>query len=175
MNRQTLYLVILSVILLVGVATFSFAALIPKGKEYRSLRLQNKKETQKIELAQHRHDEVVEKLRELRVQNRHTIDAFGNRFDPERFSKVYRNEFEDLFVSEAIQDDSNGTFRTYEVNATSKITSPQSFYTFLEQVNKSEWVIAVNFPVHFERDGDRIRSSFTMRVYGRTDVKKESE
>lgn len=175
MNRQTLYLVIFSILLLVGVVTFSFVALIPKGKEYRSLRLENKKEIQKIDLAQVRHDEVFEKLKELRAQNRRTIEAFGNRFDPDRFTKRYRNRFEDLLVSEATPDDTNGTFRTYEVNATSKITSPESFYTFLEQVNQSDWIIAVNFPVRFERDGDRIRSSFTMRVYGRADVKKENE
>jgi hypothetical protein len=58
------------------------------------------------------------------------------------------------------------------VNATSKITSPRSFYTFLEEVSKGEWIIRVNFPIHFERDGDKIRSSFTMRVYNNEAPKK---
>lgn len=173
MNRQTLYLILLSTLLLIGVVSFAFLALIPKGKEYRSLRLESKKEFQKLDLAQEEHDRIYEKLKELRAQNDHTIKAFDTPFDPERFERLYKKEFQDLYLTEIVAQESNGTFRTYEVNATSKITSPQSFYTFLEGVNKSRWVIGVTFPIHFVRDGDKIRSSFTMRVYNRLDAEKE--
>jgi len=165
MNRQTLYLIILSVVLLVSVIVFSVFFLIPKGKEYRLLRLESKKELQKLDLSQRQYDQVYERLKEIQVQNRHTITAFETPFNPERFTRLYRHEFQDLYLTEIVDQESNGTFKTYEVNATSKITSPESFYTFLEGINKSEWVIGVNFPIHFERDGEKIRSSFTMRVH----------
>ena len=41
---RTFYLILLSLLLLVSIIAFSTFVLIPKGKEYRSLRLENKKE-----------------------------------------------------------------------------------------------------------------------------------
>lgn len=171
MKRQTLFVVILSLFLLIGVIAFSFLLLIPKGKEYRSLRLESKKEFQRLELAQNRFDNTNNRLKDLQAQNRHTIGAFEKTFDPGRFERLYKKEFTDLYLTEVTTKDSNGTFRVYEVNATSKITSPQSFYNFLDNINKSEWVIGVNFPIHFERDGDEIRSSFTMKVHNKKEEK----
>lgn len=168
MNRQTLYVVILSLLLLIGVVAFSFLFLIPKGKEYRSLRLDSKKEFQQLELAQNRYDNTHNRLQDLQKQNQHTIGAFDTPFNPDRFERLYKKEFTDLYLTEITTFDNNGTFRIYEVNATSKITSPQSFYNFLENINQSEWVIGVNFPIHFVRDGDKIRSSFTMKVHNKS-------
>lgn len=174
MNRQTLFVVILSLLLLTGVIAFSFLFLIPKGKEYRSLRLESKKEFQQLELAQNRFDITNNRLKDLQEQNHHTIGAFEKTFEPGRFERLYKKEFTDLYLTEVTTFESNGSFKVYEVNATSKITSPQSFYNFLENINKSEWVIGVNFPIHFERDGDQIRSSFTMKVHN-NEIKKEDK
>lgn len=173
MSRQTLTMVILSLLLLAGVIGFSFFLLIPKGKEYRTLRLESKKEILSLELAQRRYDQTNEKIKELKTRNHHIITAFNTPFNPERFTRLNKKEFQDLYLTEMTEQDGNGTFKIYEVNATSKITSPQSFYHFLENVNKSSWIIAVNFPIHFERDGEMIRSSFTMKVHN--SPKKEKE
>lgn len=173
MSRQTLYIIILSLFLLIAVVLFSFFLLIPKGKEYRALRLESKKEFQQLELAQHRHDLMFNRLKEMQSLNRHTMSAFETPFNPDRFERLYRKEFSDLYLTEVTTFDANGSFKVYEVNATSKITSPESFYTFVEGVNKSEWIIGINFPIHFERDGDKIRSSFTMRVHNNEDKKEE--
>ncbi|MFY9143342.1 hypothetical protein [Sulfuricurvum sp.] len=173
MNRQTLYIVILSLILLIGVIAFSFLLLIPKGKEYRSLRLESKKEFQQLDLTQRQYDTTFNRLKELQGENRHTITAFDTPFNPDRFERLYKKEFTDLYLTEVTSFENNGTFTIYEVNATSKIVSPSSFYSFVEGVNKSEWIIGVNFPIHFERDGDKIRSSFTMKVYNSEAKKTE--
>ena len=172
MNRQTVALLIFSLLLMIGVVLFSFVLLIPEGKESRSLRLESKKEFQKHEFAQRRHDEMESRIREMETQNARLIKAFNTPFNADRFEKRYKQEFDDLYLTEITTFESNGTFRTYEVNATSKITSPRSFYTFLEEVSKGEWIIRVNFPIHFESDGDKIRSSFTMRVYNNEAPKK---
>lgn len=174
MNRQTLFVVILSLFLLMGVVTFSFLFLIPKGKEYRALRLESKKEFQQLELTQNRFDNTQSRLKDIQSQNAHTIGAFDKLFNPGQFERLYKKEFTDLYLTEITTVDGNGTFKVYEVNATSKITSPQSFYNFLENINKSEWVIGVNFPIHFERDGDKIRSSFTMKVHNKSLEKGET-
>jgi hypothetical protein len=172
MNRQTIFIVVLSLLLLIGVVAFSFLFLIPKGKEYRALRLESKKEFQQLELAQNRYDNTLNRLEDMRKHHRHTIGAFDKPFDSGQFERLYKKEFTDLYLTEVGTLESNGTFKVYEVNATSKITSPQSFYNFLENVNKSEWVIGVNFPIHFERDGDKIRSSFTMKVHNKPSEKE---
>lgn len=174
MNRQTLYIVILSFILLIAVILFSFFLLIPKGKEYRSLRLESKKELQQLDVAQRGHDQTQERLKELQERNAHTIKAFNTSFNPDRFEKIYKKEFSDLYLTEVTTFETNGSFTVYEVNATSKITSPESFYNFIESINKSKWIIGVNFPIHFERDGDKIRSSFTMRVHNASLEKEKS-
>lgn len=175
MKRQTLHLLILSSILLIGIIVFAFVFMIPKGKEYRALRLENKKQEQELETVQLKHDRTAEKLKELQSKNRHIISAFVTPFNPERFTKLYSKEFEDLYLTELESADDNDSFRIYEVNATSKITSPQSFYNFLEGVNKSDWIIAVNFPIHFERDGERIRASFTMKVHNYSSQQEEKQ
>lgn len=56
-------------------------------------------------------------------------------------------------------------FISYEVNTSSQISSPKSFYNFLESVNKSDWIISIEFPINFKRDAEMIKSNFTMKVY----------
>jgi len=177
MKRQTAHLLILSSLLLVGIIIFAFMFMIPKGKEYRALRLDNKKQEQALESVQLQYDRTAEKLKEMQSKNRHIIAAYSTPFNPQRFSQFYKKEFEDLYLTELENVDENGSFKVYEVNATSKITSPQSFYNFLEGINKSDWIIAVNFPIHFERDAERIRASFTMKVHNyasKNESKKEA-
>lgn len=168
-SRQSIYLFTIAFMLLLVVLLFSFLVLIPAGKSYRIDRIEKKKFD--MELRQHQawHDETYEKLKSLQAMHKREIMAFESSFDAERFVKMNQGYFEDLKLSKlATKPDENG-FSLYEVNATSKIDSPQSFYAFLEGVNKSDWILGVNFPIHFERQDDLIRSSFTMKVYGLSD------
>jgi len=164
-NHRTLYLVLISLLLLTGIVIFSVFFLIPKGKEYRTLRLESKKEQQLIDRAQEEYDAVNQKLERLKQENTHTMKAFATPFDPKKFTKDNQEDFQDLYLTELELADHNSSFKVYEVNATTKISSPQVFYQFLEKINKSDWVIGVNFPIYFERDEDKIKSSFTMRVH----------
>ncbi|MCK9371747.1 MAG: hypothetical protein M0P91_01005 [Sulfuricurvum sp.] len=175
MSRQTIVMILLSLTLLLVVLLFSFLLLIPKGKEYRTLRLESKKEMQSLERAQRDYNQARDRLEELKGANRHIISAFRTPFNAERFTKLNKKEFQDLYLTEVTARSEDGMFKVYEVNATSKITSPQSFYHFLESVNKSDWIIGVNFPVYFERDGDKIRSSFTMKVHNNPKTGKKEK
>lgn len=164
-NHRTLYLVLLSLFLLMGIVLFAIVFLIPKGKEYRSLRLESKKEQQLIKMEADRYTLVNQKLEKQKSDHARTMAAFQTPFNPEKFTKMNHQDFQNLYLTEIQMEDHNGSFKVYEVNATTKITSPQTFYHFLEKINKSDWIIAVNFPVYFERDGDKIKSSFTMKVH----------
>lgn len=167
-NHRTLYLVLLSLFLFTAIVVFSLLFLIPKGKEYRTLRLESKKEQQIIGRVQEKYDRVNAKLDKLKSENSRTVTAFKTVFDPKKFTKNHQKDFEDLYLTEIEILDRNGSFKVYEVNATTMITSPQVFYQFLEKINKSDWIIEVDFPIYFEREGDRIKSSFTMKVHHNT-------
>jgi len=167
-NHRTLYLVLISFVLFIGIVVFSVLFLIPKGKEYRTLRLESKKEEQLIAQAQERYDQVNETHTKLKSENAHVIQSFRTPFDAVKFTKLNQQDFENLYLTELEMAEHNGSFKVYEVNATTKITSPQTFYQFLEKINKSAWVIGVDFPIHFEREGDKIKSSFTMKVHTNT-------
>ncbi len=164
-SRQNIYLLILSVVLLVFVLLFAFFALIPEGKNYRMERLEMKKHEANAAQYNQWHDAVLEELRTLQSHNKHIIAAYDNTFDAERFVKMNSPYFESLQLHKITPKEDEDGFSVYEVNATSKIDSPSSFYAFLEGINKSDWIINVNFPIRFEREGNVIRSTFTLNIY----------
>ncbi|MDF1882833.1 hypothetical protein JHD49_02650 [Sulfurimonas sp. SAG-AH-194-C21] len=164
-SRQHIYLISASLFLLIFVLIFAFAILIPEGKEYRIKRIDLKKMSKKLREYQNFHNETFDTLKTLQGKNRRIITAFDMTFNPERFEKENKSYFSQLSVSALDFSGVEGSFAVYEVNTTSQISSPKSFYNFLDAVNKSDWVIAVNFPINFKRDGELIMSSFTMKVY----------
>ena len=171
-SRQNIYLLLLSVFLLIFVLIFAFAFLIPEGKEYRNKRVELKKESIKLKKFENFRDEVQDRLSELNSEKRHIITAFDTEFNPQRFQKMHKDYFNSLVISKKVQGESIEEFDTYEVNTTSKINSPTSFYGFLDSVNKSDWIIGINFPIEFKREDEMIRSSFTMKVYTAKNEKK---
>jgi len=164
-SRQSIYILSLSVLLLTFVLIFSFLVLIPNGKEYRLKRVEIKKEYKKLKQLSDFSYETSMTLQKLKADNGHIITAFATPFTSARFEKQHRGYFSSLKLSKLEKKENEDNFTVYEVNTTSEISSPKSFYNFLEAVNKSDWIVAVNFPISFKRDGEMINSSFTMKVY----------
>jgi len=164
-SRQMIYILSLSVVFLIVVFVFAFAVLIPMGKEYRVARMETKKVAYHVDLIQSEYDKVYGKLKNLKADNRHVIGAYTTIFNADRFAKVHAQHFESFSLSELSTPVQEGDFATYEVNTSTLINSPQGFYDFLDAVNKSDNIVSVNFPIHFERDANLIKSSFTMHVY----------
>ena len=158
-------MILLSLFLFLFVILFSFAVLIPSGKEYRVKRLENKKLYRELRSYENFHNETQEKLQELRSSKRAIITAFKRTFNPLRFEKQNKSYFSSLSIREISFSKTEGKFALYEVNTTSQISSPKNFYHFLDALNKSDWIIGVNFPIIFKREGELIKSSFTMQVY----------
>ena len=164
-SRHYLYVLLLSMFLFIFVLVFSFSILIPKGKDYRGARLELKKENSELQKYQNFHDNMQKKLKDLQSEHRHIISAFRTTFYPKRFEKQHKALFSSLHISKVSRTKDDAGFATYEVNTTSQISSPANFYNFLDALNKSDWIIGVNFPIDFKRDGEMIKSSFTMKVY----------
>ena len=175
-SRQMIYILALAIIFLIIVFIFAFAFLIPIGKEYRVARMESKKVSYQVDTIQAEYDKVYEKLKGLQAENRHVITAYKSIFNPDRFKKMHQPHFESFSLSELTGHSLDGEFAVYEVNTSSLIHSPQGFYDFLDAVNKSDNIIGVNFPIHFEREGNLIKSSFTMHVYiARQESSEEDE
>lgn len=164
-SRQYIYIMTLSIILFIFVLFFSFSVLIPNGQEYRKQRSELLKESVELKNYEEFRDKTLDRLKKLQSENRHIITAFKTPFNPDRFEKQYKNYFNSLNVTPKVKVATEEEFTVYEVNTTSKINSPTVFYDFLDAVNKSDWIIGINFPINFKRESEMILSSFTMRVY----------
>ena len=164
-SGQSTSLLLITLFILVFVLIFAFKVLVPTGKEYRETR--EKINVHTVELAQYQklNDKTLAQLGTLQEKHRSVITAFGNSFNEERFAAQNKKFFQNLKVSKLSKLKDKQPFDLYEVNATSKINSPVVFYNFLDSLSKSDWIIGVNFPIHFQKEGELINSSFTMRVY----------
>ena len=165
LSRQNIYVLISSLILLIVVLSFSFFILIPKGKEYRI----KKSEMIKIRRESNRYEkfnqDTLSLLKKLQADNRYTITALSTQFSEERFLKQHKQYFNTLTLAKKVISEKDDEFITYDVNTTSKISSPKSIYDFLDAINKSDWIISVNFPIKFKRENGVIYSTFSMKVY----------
>ena len=164
-SRHQIYILLLSVFLFLFVLIFSFGLLIPQGKEYRVKRSELRKELHEYRKYEDFHTKTLSTLKELQSKNRNIITAFDRTFSPARFEKQHKAEFSSLKIVKIKRAKDYEGFSVYEVNTTSHISSPTNFYDFLDAVNKGDWIIGVNFPIKFKRDGEMIKSSFTMKVY----------
>lgn len=164
-SRHQIYILLLAIFLFLFVLIFSFAVLIPEGKEYRVERMAFAKERIEYNKYKKFHDETLQKLKDLQSKNRHIITALDRPFLPERFEKQHKANFSSLKITQIQKADEEDGFSVYEVNTSSQIASPVNFYDFLDALNKGDWIIGVNFPIKFVREGEMINSSFRMKVY----------
>jgi len=165
LSRQNIYVLIASLVLLIVVLLFSFLVLIPKGKEYRIKRSEMIKVKKEALRYENFNNNTLSLLKKLQGDNRYTITALSTQFSEERFLKQHQQYFNTLTLSKKVTGEKEGEFITYDVNTSSKIASPKSIYNFLDALNKSDWIIGVNFPIKFKRENGVIYSTFSMKVY----------
>lgn len=163
--RQHIYIVAVALFLFIFVLIFSFSVLIPQGKEYRAKKIELRKENKELREYELFYNETLDTLKTMQAKNRTIITAFDATFNPLRFEKQNKNYFSSLHITKLNFKEYESAFAVYEVNTTSEISSPSSFYKFLDAINKSDWIMGVNFPIHFQRGEKMINSSFTMKVY----------
>lgn len=164
-SRQHIYIIVLSLFLSVFVLIFSFGVLIPKGKEYRLQRNELQKIDRLLRKKQDFQINTILKLKKLQKSNRRVIKAFDTAFDPEYFEKENKKFFSKLSIKSVNLKKTEKNFTMYEVNASSQIDSPTSFYKFLDALNKSNWIVKVQFPIKFQHEAGMINSSFKLQIY----------
>jgi len=173
-SRHQIYILLVSLSLFLFVLLFSFGLLIPEGKDYRVKRVELQKELSQYNKYKVFSDRTLKKLKDLQGKNRHTITALDRTFNAKRFEKEHKAQFSSLTLSKLARAKNEEGFAVYEVNTTSHISSPKNFYDFLDTIDKGDWIIGINFPIKFLRDGEMIRSSFTMKVYENNKNKKST-
>ena len=175
MSRQSVYLLIITIFLLIFVFLFAFFVLIPSGQQYRVARNMANKSEAEFAQYQQQHDDTLAQLKSLQSKHKNVVNAFSNSFNKVNFIVENKKYFQNLTLTKVAKVDRQSPFDLYEVNATSKISSPEVFYNFLDSLNKNNWIIGVNFPIHFKKEGEFIVSSFTMRVYNLNEDAKETK
>lgn len=78
-------------------------------------------------------------------------------------------------MTKSKENTSEDGFSVYNVKTSSKISTPATFYKFLDEINKSDWIVSVTFPIDFQREGDTITSSFQMKVFSNSKDSNISE
>ena len=164
-TRQGIYILLISVFLLTFVLIFSFSSLIPEGKEYRKEKAQLLVQKNDFYRYQNFETQTYDTLKKLQSDNRHIITAFDKEFLPERFVKKYKSSFKSLKIIKTKSLDLEEGFCVYDVKISSQISTPTVFYKFLDEINKSDWIVGINFPIEFVREGEVLNSSFKMKVY----------
>lgn len=164
-SRQNLYLLIVTLFFMIFTLVFGFLVLIPEGKAYREQKIELQENFVDLRSLETHNSEREEKLKTLQGDSRNVILAFENSFSEERFIKQNSHFFHTLNLLKLPHAKMEEGFVSYEVNASSYINSPKSFYDFIESLTKGESIIQVEFPIHFKRDANLIYSSFTMKVY----------
>jgi len=163
--RHIVYTVIFAISMIIFAIWFATDKLIPMGKEYRKHKIELKKEQTNLQRYEEFHQKTLQVYNMTKSKNRHIIEAFNSNFNPQKFKSLFRKYFIALSITPLKEFQHNEWYEVYEVNTTSKIKSPTNFYDFLEALNKSNWIIAVTFPIDFVREGELIHSSFKMQVY----------
>lgn len=164
-TRQGIYILILSILLFSFVVIFSFSTLIPQGKQYRKQRTQLFSQKKDLRRYQNFDFQTYDVLKKLQSDNRRVISALDKEFSSERFIKKYKSSFNSLSLTKVKILAPEDGFCVYDVKTSSQISTPTVFYKFLDEINKSDWIVAVNFPIEFKRDGEVLNSSFKMKVY----------
>jgi hypothetical protein len=164
-SRQHLYLLVISLVLSVFVLLFSFGVLIPAGKKYRQQREIVQKDSYELAQYQILKDQTSDQAVKLAKKQAAILRSLHNHFDTKDFIEKNSQYFDDLKLTKVLHGPKEKLFDTYEINATSNIRTPKTFYKFLNNIDKEGWIIKVEFPVRFRREGELIHLLFTMQVY----------
>ncbi|BDY12704.1 hypothetical protein [Hydrogenimonas cancrithermarum] len=149
-----------------------FLLVIPAVKSYKRV---NKSyiETKAYYMnAQNGYETINDRLKVLKSKHRKVIEAFENSWNEGKFIAKAKEYFLHIELKPVDINISDTLFKIYEINAMTKMESPQNFYRFLDALPEIPFVIQADFPIAFKaHGGDQIEGVFRIRVY---EEKKES-
>lgn len=142
-----------------------FVFIVPSVKEYKSVKVQYNRH----EVSLNRMEEVLSSkkniLQKELKQNSHILNSLSNGFNKSSFLTYAKKFFKDVKVTKVSTISSDKGYSVYELNVTSAIDSPSSFYSFLDGLKSYENIIKADFPITMKADGKMINSNFNIKVY----------
>ncbi|WP_456323722.1 hypothetical protein [Hydrogenimonas sp.] len=148
------------------VFSFIFILVIPVVKAYKGVNSDYVDVKARHMAVKNEHDTVFERLKSLQAKYRKVIAAFENRWDEKRFMEQARKYFLQVRLMPVESNVSDPNYKIYEINALTKMESPQNFYRFLESFPSIPFVLQADFPIAFKAHGsDEIEGIFRIRVY----------
>ena len=161
-----LYLVILFVLI--------FAVVIPSVKEYKRVNGEYVQSKAEFMAAEQEHDDIFDRLKVLQSKHRKITEAFENRWDEKIFIKSAQKFFQKADLKRLDVNLSDPHFRIYELNAMTKMESPQNFYRFLDAFPSLPYVIQADFPIAFRAQKGEIEGVFRIRVFKERGTKDQA-
>ncbi len=142
-----------------------FVLIVPSVKEYKSVKVNYKRQEMSTSHTKSMLDGKKQTLDEALKKNEHVIKALSNPFDKERFLLHVKKYFKNASLSEAMALSNNENYSIYELNVTSMLSSPSSFYKFLDSLSDYENIIKADFPIAMKSNNKEIYSTFNIKVY----------
>ncbi len=150
---------------LVIVFMLIFALVIPSVKEYKRVNGEYTRSKAEFMAAEQEHDEIFDRLKVLRSKQRKVTEAFENRWNEKLFIESAEKFFQKVDLKPIDVNLSDPHYKIYELNAMTKMESPQNFYRFLDALSSLPYVIQADFPIAFRADKGEIEGIFRIRVF----------
>ncbi len=150
---------------LVVVFLLIFAVVIPSVKEYKRVNGEYARSKAEFMAAEQEHDEISDRLKVLQGKHRKITEAFENRWDEKLFIESAGRFFQKVDLKPVDLNLSDPHFKIYELNAMTKMESPQNFYRFLDALSSLPYVIQADFPIAFRAEKSEIEGVFRIRVF----------
>ncbi len=142
-----------------------FIFIVPSVKEYKSVKMDYKRQEMSTNHTQQDLNSKQKRLKSVLQKNEHTINALSNQFDKDKFLLHVKKFFKKASLSKSSAKLDNQNYNIYELNVTSMLDSPSSFYKFLDSLSSYENIIKADFPITMKANGRVIDSTFNIKVY----------
>ncbi|EAH8300266.1 hypothetical protein ACLH6Q_000292 [Campylobacter fetus] len=142
-----------------------FGFIVPSIKEYKNAKIINNDKIINLNKIEQVYNSQLANLTSLKDKNIRPLEAIVSHFNEMKFVTGAGKYFSNVKLNKLPQLDKNEHFLRYELNVTGLIKSPQNFYSFIDFINEYENIIRVDFPISMKGNGDKIDTSFKIKVY----------
>ncbi|MBZ7987730.1 hypothetical protein [Campylobacter canadensis] len=145
--------------------------IIPSTNNIKKTKKNNAILEQKTLQLQQQQDKLSNDLNTLLSNNKMYFDKFENKFNEEDFIRFSKEFFDEVSI-EKIENEKQ-EYLNYNLNVSSKITSPTVFYDFILELKNYKNVIKLDFPINmYEKDG-KINAIFNLKIYSNNKMEVE--
>ena len=123
-------------------------------------------DTMALNFASRKEYEVLSsRLKNLTTKYPKIVD-FNHVWDEKQFLETAKQYFLHIEMKPLDANETNAHFRIYQINAVTKMESPQNFYRFLDALEAIPFVVQADFPITLQAQGkDLVEGIFRIRVF----------